>query len=94
MPTATPAVAASTSSAVTSGPARSRSRTKAISGSQRGWISAAASSGVPTTSASAAARKPYTGLSTPTWACLARLVTPSFQPASGPAAARSSRCTA
>ena len=33
----------------------------------------------------AAARNPYTGVSMPTWACLARLVTPSFQPTSGPA---------
>ncbi len=68
--------------------------TNTISGSQRGWMHVAVSSGSPRSSADAAGRKPKTGLETPTCACLARLVTPSFQPASGPAASRSTRCTA
>ena len=87
-PAATPAVAASTSAAVTAGPDRSRPMTKTISGSARGWISWAVTRGSPRSSALALARKPRTGSCTPTWACFAREVAPSFHPASGPAASR------
>ena len=62
-------------------------------GSHRGWMWSATISGEPRSSASQAARKPRSGSLTPTWTCLAREVTPSFQPASGPASRRSSRCT-
>ena len=67
--------------------------TNTISGSHRGWMRSATTSGSPRSSASAAARWPRTGSCTPTWACLAREVTPSFHPASGPASRRSTRCT-
>ena len=93
MPTATEAVAASTADEVTEGPDRSAPMMKTISGSHRGWMCWATTSGSPRSSASAAARWPRTGSCTPTWACFAREVTPSFQPASGPASSRSSRCT-
>src|SRR6266571_9234372 len=93
MPTATAAVAVSTADEVTAGPDRSAPMTKTISGSHRGWMCSATTSGEPRSSASAAARWPRTGSCTPTWACFAREVTPSFQPASGPASIRSTRCT-
>src|SRR5690349_21133942 len=64
-----------------------------ISGSHRGWMCSPVTSGEPISSASLAARKPYSGSLTPTCACLAREVRPSFQPASGPASPRSRRCT-
>ena len=56
MPTATEAVAASTAEEVTEGPARSAPMMKTISGSARGWICRATTSGSPRSSASAAAR--------------------------------------
>ena len=93
MPTATEAVAASTADEVTEGPDRSAPMMNTISGSHRGWMWPATASGEPRSSASAAARWPRTGSCTPTWACLAREVTPSFQPARGPASRRSTRCT-
>ena len=93
MPTATAAVAASTADEVTEAPDRSEPMMNTISGSHRGWMRSATTSGEPRSSASAAARWPRTGSCTPTWACLAREVTPSFHPASGPASRRSIRCT-
>ena len=64
--------------------------TNTISGWARGWISSLLASGLPRSSAFALARNPRTGASAPAWARSAREVTPSFQPASGPAASRAS----
>jgi len=61
-----------TADEVTEGPDRSEPMMNTISGSHRGWMRSATTSGSPRSSASAAARWPRTGSCTPTWACLAR----------------------
>jgi hypothetical protein len=53
---------------------------KAISGSTRGWMWSATTSGSPTSSSMASVSSPYSGSPTPIWACLARLVRPSLKP--------------
>src|SRR6185437_1205033 len=93
MPPATAAVAASTADEVTDAPDRSEPMMNTSAGAHRGWMCSPVTSGEPISSASPAARKPYSGSLTPTCACLARDVRPSFQPASGPASPRSRRCT-
>src|SRR3977135_3426551 len=60
MPTATAAVAASTADEVTEGPDRSEPMMNTISGSHRGWMRSATTSGSPRSSASAAATWPRT----------------------------------
>jgi len=78
--TITASVAARASSSLTPGPARSRARTKANSGSTRGAMSCEQGSSEPEGRAIASSRWPKSGVSMPNISCMGRLVRPTFQP--------------
>jgi hypothetical protein len=86
----TDSVAASTLVTV-AGAARSRPSRNAISGSTRGWMNPARSTGSPYGRSMPLVTHPYSGESTFMTCCLARLVRPSLAPARpSPAASRAS----